>query len=251
MRLNAYIANLVAISRRQADDLIQKGFVELDGEIASFTDPVSTASNIRIYKNQTWNTVNNQKTKNKTILFYKPIFTVTTHSDPQRRRTVYDVLPKQYHHLKFAGRLDFQSEGLMVFSTNGDLIHELSHPSMGKTKVYLVVLKYPLRKEQIMEMEDGLKIPSKNLFFEPLSVSKTELGAEIGEKLPSYDTRNMDYLKIYPEHFVYAFYLNEGQNNQIRKICDHYGQDVIKLIRVEMGKYKLSYDLYKRKVIEI
>jgi 23S rRNA pseudouridine2605 synthase len=251
MRLNAYIAGQIGVSRRQADEMIQKGYVEIDGEIATFTDQVGPASTLRIYKNQAWVVVTTTKDKNKAILFYKPIFTVVTHKDPQRRKTIYDILPKQYHNLKFAGRLDYLSEGLMVLTNNGELIHELTHPSMGKTKAYLVVLKYTLRKEQIQEMEDGLEIRDENARFEPISISRTSLGAEIPEKLPRYDDRNLDFLKIHKEHFAYVFYLNEGQNNQIRKMCTYYGQDVLKLVRLEMGNYKISYDLYRRKVIEL
>jgi 23S rRNA pseudouridine2605 synthase len=251
MRLNAYIAAQIGVSRRQADELIQKGYVEIDGEIATFTDAIGASSVIRVYRNQKWDKINTSTDSKRTILFYKPIFTVVTHADPQRRKTVYDFLPKQYHKLKFAGRLDYLSEGLMVFSNSGELIHELTHPSMGKTKAYLVVLKYSLRREQIQELEEGLVLPKDNLKFEPISISKTQLGAEIGEKLPKYEDRHLDFLKIHQEHFAYVFYLNEGQNNQIRKMCAHYGQDVMKLVRLEMGKYKISQELYKKKIIEL
>jgi 23S rRNA pseudouridine2605 synthase len=251
MRLNAYLAGQLGMSRRQADELIQKGFIEIDGEIATFTDSVGASSTLRVYRNHSWETVRTTVSAMQTILVYKPIFTVTTSKDPQGRKTIYDILPKKYKNLKYAGRLDYLSEGLMVFSNSGELIHELSHPSMGKTKVYLVSLKYPLRMEQIREIEEGLEI-SGEAKFEALAISKaTSLGADITEKLPGYDTRNMDYLKFHNEHFVYAFTLNEGQNNQIRKICKHFGQDVMKLVRTEMGKYKISYDLHNKKIIEL
>jgi 23S rRNA pseudouridine2605 synthase len=250
MRLNAYLAGQLGLSRRQADELIQKGYVEIDGEIATFTDQMGAGSVLRVYNKGNWEIIKTQSSKIQTILVYKPIFTVTTSKDPQKRKTIYDVIPRKYHHLKYAGRLDYLSEGIMIFSNSGELIHELTHPSMGKTKVYLVALKYPLRKEQIREIETGLEIPNEKK-YEPVAVSKTDLGADIPERLPGYDARNLDFLKFYKDHFIYAFHLTEGQNNQIRNICKHYGQDVLKLVRVEMGSYKLSLDLYKKKVIEL
>jgi pseudouridine synthase len=249
MRLNAYLASQLGTSRRQADELIQKGFVEIDGEIATFTDKVGPSSSLRVYNKGVWEKINITSNKQVILLVYKPIFTVTTSKDPQGRKTIYDILPPKYKGLKYAGRLDYLSEGLMVFSNNGELIHELSHPSMGKVKTYLVALKYPLRREQIKEIEEGLVTESDS--YEPLGISKTNLGAHIPERLPAYESRNYEFLRFHSEHFVYAFHLNEGKNNQIRNICKHFGQDALKLIRTELGNYKLSQDLHKRKYIEL
>ncbi len=250
MRLNAYLARQLGVSRRNADDMIQKGYIEVDGEIASFTDIADENSKIRVYKNGVWETLANSQQKHAAILFYKPIFTVVTKKDPQKRKTVYDILPKKYHHMGYAGRLDYMSEGLMVFSNNGELIHKLTHPSMGKIKIYLVSLKYPLKKDQIREIENGLTIPGEET-YEPVAISKTDLGEYIEEKLPGYPARQYDFLRFHKDHYVYAFHLQEGKKNEIRKICKFYGQDVLRLVRVEMGNYKLSLDLYKRKVIDL
>jgi pseudouridine synthase len=257
MRLNQFIANQTGMSRRQADELIKKGYIEIDGDIATFTDPVDQTSNVRIYEKESWKALNKSKlldkdgNSNTTLLFYKPIFTVSTKSDPSKRKTIYDFLPPKFRELKYAGRLDYQSEGLMVLSNNGDLINQLSHPSFGKEKVYLVCLRYPLKKDQIKDMEDGLDITRENESFAPVKILKTTLGADIAERLPAYPTSNLDFLKIYKDHYAYVFCLNEGQNNQIRKMCKYYGQDVLKLVRLEMGPYKISYDLYKKKYIEL
>jgi 23S rRNA pseudouridine2605 synthase len=252
MRLNQYLASQTGQSRRQCDELIKKGFVELDGEIASFTDPVSDESTLRIYQKEKWVSLG-KKNKNghTTILFYKPIFTVSTKSDPNKRKTIYDLLPPKFRDLNYAGRLDYMSEGLMVLSSNGDLVNQLTHPSFGKQKSYLVCLKYPLTKDQIKEMEKGLYISKDNLSFAPIKVEKTSIGAEISERLPAYPVMALDFLKIRKEHYAYVFLLEEGQNNQIRKMCDFYGQDVIRLVRLEMGPYKVSFDLFKKKYIEL
>lgn len=250
MRLNAYLARQLGISRRNADEMIQKGFCELDGEIASFTDIANESTKIRVYKNGVWETLANSAQKHAAILFYKPIFSVVTKKDPQRRKTVYDIMPRKYHHMGYAGRLDYMSEGLMVFSNNGELIHTLTHPSMGKIKVYLVSLKYPLSRDQIRDIEKGLVIPNEES-YEPVAISRTELGQMIGEKLPMYSSRNFDFLNFHKDHYVYAFHLQEGKKNEIRRICSYFGQDVLRLVRVEMGNYKLSFELYKKKIIDL
>jgi 23S rRNA pseudouridine2605 synthase len=253
MRLNQQLASLLASSRRKTDELIKQGLVEVDGEIATFTDTIDGNSQVRIYQKGSWVEVNKKGSRGKTttILFYKPIFCLSTKSDPQKRKTVFDYLPPKYKHLNYAGRLDYMSEGLMILSDDGNLINRLTHPTQGKLKAYCVILKYPLKKDQIKEIEDGLEIPKDNLKYAPLTVAKTNLGAEIHEKLPGYSDSNLDFLRINKDHFAYVFYLQEGQNNQIRKICEHYGQKVLRLVRLEMGDYKISFELYKKRIIEL
>lgn len=252
MRLNKYLATQTGLSRRKADELIAAGLVEIDGEIANFTDPVDQLSVIRLYKDNKWETLGLKKNqKFAKVLFYKPIFCVSTHSDPMRRKTIYDVLPPKYRELNFAGRLDYMSEGLMVLSNDGNYINELTHPSFRKEKTYLVALKYPIRREHIKEMEEGLEIAKTRESYAPIRIERTDMGENIQERLAKYETKSFEFLRLVRDHYVYAFKLQEGQNTQIRKMCKYYGQDVLRLIRVEMGPHKLTQELYNRKFIEL
>jgi 23S rRNA pseudouridine2605 synthase len=237
MRLNQYIAFHTKMSRRQADTLIQKGFVEINGELGEFHQTVTEDDTLRIYEKGEWKTISSSETKSQVLLMYKPIFSVTTHSDPQKRKTVFDVLPKQYSRLKPAGRLDYMSEGLLVLSSDGDLIHKLTHPSHETEKQYLVALKYILKPNQIKEMSAGMTLEDYQL--NPVKIE------------PFKHLSDYDYLKLEPKHFWYSFTLTEGRNNQIRLMCKQFGQEVLRLVRVKHGKYQLSYDLYRKKYLVI
>lgn len=225
------------MSRRQADTLIQKGFVELNGELGEFHQTVTDNDTLRLYNNGEWSTISGAHTESQVLLMYKPIFSVTTHSDPQKRKTVFDVLPKQYSRLRPAGRLDYMSEGLLILSSDGDLIHRLTHPSHETEKQYLVALKYILKSNQIKEMSAGMTIEDYKL--NPVKI-------EAFKHLSDYD-----FLKLEPKHFWYTFTLTEGRNNQIRLMCKQVGQEVLRLVRIKHGQYKLNYELYKQKYLVI
>jgi 23S rRNA pseudouridine2605 synthase len=232
MRLNQYIAFHTKMSRRQADLLIQKGFVEVNGELGEFHNTVSDGDSVRLYEKSEWKTISSSNSSAQTILFYKPIFSVTTHNDPQKRRTIFDHLPKNYSRLKPAGRLDYMSEGLLVLSSDGNLIHRLTHPSHETEKEYLVCLKYELKTSEIKEMSKGMVIEEYQL--NPVKIEKFD-------RFSVYD-----YLKLDQNHFWYIFTLSEGRNNQIRQMCDQIGQSVLRLIRIKHGEFKLTYDLHNK-----
>ncbi len=223
------------MSRRQADTLIQKGFVECNGELGEFHQNISDSDIVRIYEKSDWKTISTGSSTTQTLLFYKPIFCVTTHNDPQKRKTIFDHLPRQHSRLRPAGRLDYMSEGLLVLSSNGDLVHKLSHPSNETEKEYLVCLKYILKAAEIKEMERGMVIDEYTL--NPVKVEKFT------------DITSFDYLKLDSKHFWYKFTLTEGRNNQIRQMTKKFGQEVVRLIRIKHGAYKMSYELYKNRFL--
>lgn len=240
MRVNQYLAHATGISRREADKWVDKGLVEINDEIAEMGQQVLESDKVRIYKNDKWQLVQNAHGQGKnsgTMLFYKPIFAVTTRKDPQKRKTIYDFLPKRYHSYKPAGRLDYMSEGLLVLSTDGNLIQELTHPSFRSQKQYFVGLKEPLPRESIKMAMDGFELEG----YELNSVKITLLSPK---QLADYG-----YLKPEQKLIWYCFELSEGRNNQIRKMCQLWGQEVKRLIRVSQGEYKVTPDLYKNKYI--
>jgi pseudouridine synthase len=166
---------------------------------------------------------------------YKPIFCVTTRVDEVKRKTIYDFLPKSFLELKSAGRLDYMSEGLLVLSNDGDLIHKLTHPSNETKKVYLVGIKGSFKLKEIKEMEEGITIEKYKL--NPVKVEK-------------YTGDKYEYLRLQPSFTWYIFTLTEGRNNQIRKMTEYFGLKVQRLIRIEHGSYKLTKDLYKNRWLD-
>jgi pseudouridine synthase len=233
MRLNQFLAKYLGGSRRQADDIISNQNVEvnhakavLGQKIDPETDTVTVNGKI----------VESQKTIDQTLLFYKPIFCVCTASDPQDRKTIYDFIPKQFHNLKPAGRLDYMSEGLLVLSNNGDFLQSLMHPSGEKAKQYLVGLNRDLNPEFIEDATAG-KVVIEDYQLNPVKVT-------LLDNLEEYR-----YLKLNPGLFWYVFELTEGRNNQIRKMCEMDGQRVVRLVRMSQGDFEISRELYEQKCL--
>lgn len=242
MRLNQFLAYHTGMSRRDADESIKKGLTEVNGDIGELFNQISPADTVRIYKNGEWKTIG-QNTVHKTILIYKPIFTITSRKDVIGRKTIYDILPKSYSSLKPAGRLDYMSEGILVLSNNGDLIYKLSHPKNESEKIYLVGLKYILKSSDIKEISHGLVIDGYKL--NPVQV---ELFKEPND---NKGKNEFEYLSLQSNFFWYSFTLTEGRNNEIRNICENYGQKVLRLIRVQQGQFKLTKELFEKKLIEV
>jgi 23S rRNA pseudouridine2605 synthase len=231
MRINKYLAGVLGLSRRGVEDEIRDKRVKINGTLAELFSQVEETDNVEILDEGKWKSI--AKTQgDTTVLMYKPIFCVTTRQDEYDRKTIYDFLPAIYRELKPAGRLDYMSEGLLVLSNNGDHIFELTHPSNGTIKTYLVGISGQFRDQEIREMSAGIVVDDYNLN---------------GVKVTPYTSDQYDFLGISTSLTWYLFELSEGRNNQIRKMCNYFGQKVQRLIRVKHGKYELTKELYKSK----
>ncbi len=240
-RLNQYLAKNTGISRRQADELISKSKVKLNGKIAVLGQKVDEKKDV-VEMVEKWATkkVEAQKEVESTILFYKPIFALTTRRDPQKRKTIYDFLPHSYHNLKPAGRLDYMSEGLLIMSNDGNLINKLTHPKYESDKSYIVGLNQPLTSHQIAQASSG-KMEIDDYQINPVIITEMSSQAKI----------KFDYLGLDKKLAWYHFELTEGRNNQIRKMCEFFNKKVVRLIRTKQGEYELDAELYKSKFIEV
>ena len=240
-RLNQYLAKNTGISRRQADELISKSKVKINGVVATLGQKVDEEKDV-VEMVEKWSTkkVDAQKDAETTILFYKPIFCLTTRKDPQKRKTIYDFLPHQYHNLKPAGRLDYMSEGLLIMSNDGNLINELTHPKYESDKRYIVGLNQPLTSHQVAQASSG-----------KMEIDEYEINPVIITELSSTARAKFDYLGLDKKLAWYHFELSEGRNNQIRKMCEFFNKKVVRLIRSKQGEYELDSQLYKSKFFEI
>jgi 23S rRNA pseudouridine2605 synthase len=239
MRINQYIARNTGLSRRMVDTLIQKQLVRVNGEYVSLGHDI-TNQTVELCESGVWRSIQTQCSTNKNlahiVLMYKPIFCITTRSDEFKRKTIYDILPRTFASYKSAGRLDYMSEGLLVLSTNGGIIHELTHPRHETPKMYLVGLQSPLSSKHIDLMRGGMELEGYSL--NPVVVT-------------SYIDHSFDYLKPEKHLHWYTFTLTEGRNNQIRKMVALYGNKVQRLIRIANGQYTLSHELYTKRYMEI
>lgn len=198
------------MSRRAADLVIAEGRVAVNGTDPSPGQQVASGDTVT-FDGATMTLPDTTMT----LLLNKPAGYVCSR-EGQGSRTVYDLLPPQYHALKTVGRLDKDSSGLLLLTNDGDLAHQLTHPSFVKAKVYEVVLDKPLQPLHRQMISDyGVKLAD--------GVSKLEL-----ERLNDGN-----------EH-TWRVRMHEGRNRQIRRTFASLGYTVTKLHRTQFGAYSLD-----------
>jgi 23S rRNA pseudouridine2605 synthase len=159
------------------------------------------------------------------LLFHKPVHTVTTASDPQGRPTVFDLLPPDLRRpgLFTVGRLDYFSEGLLLFSDDGELVHRLTHPSTHVPKVYRVIVRGKVTPAMLDVMRAGMRL------------AEGEQLAPVGVSVLDND----------PDHIpgsrtLLEMRLIQGVNRQIRRMCRDLGLTVLRLTRNRQGPIDLG-----------
>lgn len=216
MRLNKYIAQASGLSRREADRLIQEGRVTLNGEAAEIGQSADPDDVVRVDGEVL-------EPQNKTtILLNKPPGYITSRTQQGATPTIYALLPESLRALKYIGRLDKDSRGLLLLTNDGDLMQELTHPSFEKSKIYYVVLDSSLSEPDRNEIQEGVELDD--------GISKLDI-AEANS-----DVTNTYNLKPY----TYRITMREGRNRQIRRTFAALGYEVVDLLRTEFGEYSLG-----------
>lgn len=210
MRLNKFIAKSTGISRRKADAAISADQVTVNGAPAKLGQSISPQDTVKLDGRE----LTPPETEHTTIMLHKPVGYVCSR-DGQGSRTIYDLLPPELHHLKPVGRLDKDSSGLLILTTDGDLAHQLTHPSFAKTKVYKIVLNQPLSQDDQLHVQNGVNLDD--------GMSKLKLSV-----LNDADRRN------------WKVTMHEGRNRQIRRTFAALGYAVTDLHRTTFGPYTLS-----------
>lgn len=213
-RLQKIIASAGLTSRRKAEDLIISGSVTVNGkkitELGSKADPVRDhikVSGRLIHPGQT----------RVYLMLHKPRGVVSTLSDPEKRKTVKDLIRKVPHRVFPVGRLDYDSEGLMLFTNDGDLFQRLLHPGFKIPKVYHVKIKGVVPDAEIKRLETGVSIMGKKTM--PCRIRKIS--------------------KVQKNSWI-EMTIFEGRKRQIRRMVQKIGYNVIKLKRVRIGKLELG-----------
>ena len=216
IRIQKYIADCGICSRRAAEALIESGRVTLNGKpvhLGEKTDGDKDLVRIdgKVIKPQTRNKV--------TIMLYKPRGYVTTMSDEQGRKCVADLIKKERVRLYPVGRLDKDSEGLLLLTNDGDLANKLTHPANSIPKTYRVIVKGEIHREHIKAFETGIYIAEDDY---------TTRSAEV-DILETKSDRTVFYLTIY-----------EGKNREIRKMCEALGLEVLRLKRDKIADLSIG-----------
>ena len=209
-RLNKYLALQLGISRREADLLIEKGRVTLDGT------PATLGARVTDEKILVDNKPVTASTALQYIALHKPVGYVCSRKPQGDAPTVYSLLPKEFHALKLVGRLDKDSSGLILLTNDGDFAYRMTHPKFAKTKVYKVKLDNelaPLHQQMIADY--GVQLEDGTSQFALMRLS---------------DNHRQDWQVT----------MSEGRNRQIRRTVTALGYTVIKLHRVQFGNYSLG-----------
>ena len=208
MRINKYIAHSGYTSRRKADELIFKGKVKLNGQ--TIKEP-----GVQVHDNDVVEIDGKILSIEKKfyIKLYKPIGFITSNFDPYNEKDLNDLVDIDKRFFA-AGRLDKDSEGLLIITNDGEFTNNLIHPKFKLDKEYIVKVDSKLSKNQENEFENGLDIGN-------------------GEKTSD---AKIEYLG----NNVYKVIIHQGYNRQIRRMFKVLGKKVIALKRIKIGKISLS-----------
>ena len=209
-RLNKFVALALGVSRRQADELIEQGKVTVNDQPAKLGQRI-TATDIIRYGNKRLTAQTHQL-----ILLHKPVGYLCSRASQGGVPPIYELLPKDLHHLKPVGRLDKDSSGLILLTNDGDFAHQMTHPSFYKIKRYLVTLDQPLQPLHRQMIND------------------------FGVQLPDGPSRLTLERQHDGDDHRWIVQMSEGRNRQIRRTFAALGYTVIKLHRTDFGNYTLG-----------
>ena len=213
MRLQKYLALSGVASRRSAEKMITDGRVSVDGVvITEMGVQVEIGQDIRVDGKLV-----TPEPEKKYIMYHKPAGEVTTASDPEGRATVLDKFRDYPVRLYPVGRLDYDSEGLLLLTNDGDLTERMLHPSMEVEKTYLARVSNELTPAEARRLEMGVMVD--------------------GRKTAHAKVKILGVKGLYTDILVT---IHEGRNRQVRKMVEQVGHQVVMLRRIRFGPLKLE-----------
>lgn len=218
-RLQKYLAGLGKGSRRQIEGWIKEGRIEVDGQPAELGMRVDGSERIVIDGKALRRPQREQD--HRTIMYHKPAGEICSRTDPEGRRTVFDALPKILDGRWISvGRLDFQTTGLLLLTTDGELANKLMHPSSQLPREYSVRVRGELPDDAIERLLAGVQLDDGMAKFDSLAIKESK-GA------------NQTCLVT----------VSEGRNRIVRRLFEQVGCTVSRLMRVSYGPLTLPRNL--------
>lgn len=214
MRINKFLSLCGLGSRRKTEDLITGGLITVNGTVmCDLSYQVDSDSDIVMYKKQVLTPVQNFQY----LILNKPKGFITSANDERSRPTVFDLIPQRFKELGIfpVGRLDKDTEGLLIFTNDGDLAYRLTHPRFKIPKIYEVILDKPLRDDHKHTIEHGIELYGSITL--PASIK------------PLND-----------EWTAVAITITEGKKRQVRLMFTMVGYEIVSLTRIQYGPIALG-----------
>ena len=204
IRLNKFLSNAGVCSRREADEFIQEGVVQVNGQVVTELGTKITRQDTVLFKDQPV-----QIESKVYIVLNKPKNCVTTSDDPQERLTVMDLVKNACQERIYpVGRLDRNTTGVLLLTNDGDLASKLTHPSFKKKKIYHVWLDKNVSIEDMEKIANGLELEDGEIHADAISYASEDDKSQVGIEIHS------------------------GRNRIVRRIFESLGYHVVKLDRV-------------------
>jgi len=213
MRINKYLAECGIASRRNCDKLIEDGAVKVNGRVCSLGEEIDENSDTVTVNGKNVSAV-------KSFDYYimnKPKGYVCTVKDDKERKTVMELLPMNSARIYPVGRLDFDTEGLLLFTNDGDLTFRLTHPKNEVPKTYSLKIEGTISDEALDKLRNGVIIDG---------VKTNKSNVRITETDKKFTKLNIT--------------ITEGRNRQVRKMFEAVGKEVIFLKRIKIGELSLK-----------
>ena len=213
MRLQKYLADAGIASRRKCEQLIEEGRVKLNGAVAEIGMNVNDGDVVTLDGKRV--RASNERVM---IAFYKPKNVICSNAEDEDRKKVADFFKDLPYRLYTVGRLDYDSEGLILVTNDGDAANRLMHPRYGLSKTYNVLCSGRFTDAEIhalasgVMLEDGMTAPARVKLLRETDNGNTELSITI----------------------------HEGRNRQVRRMVAAVGHDTLRLVRVSIGKLTIS-----------
>lgn len=213
VRLQKFLAESGVASRRKSEELIEQGKVKVNGNVAHIGDKINpkrdtvTVSGKKILKQKSFTY----------IMLHKPRGFITTMSDEMDRKCVAQLIKDVPGRVYPVGRLDRDSEGMLLFTNDGEFANAMTHPTRHVSKTYRVTVRPSITDEQITRLTTGIMIDERMTAPCEIRVISKEEGRVVLEII-----------------------LHEGRNRQIRKMCEEVGLEVARLKRTAIGSIKLG-----------
>ena len=210
MRINVYLAQTLGCSRRAADRMITDGTIKVNNVLAKLGQIVDVSKDKITLDGEP---IGERRLKEITIALYKPKGYLSVRSDPNGRKTVMNLLPRELKHLKPVGRLDYESEGLLLLSSDGKFILESTHPRYEKQKEYRMVFKKAVPQRLLTRFQKGIRLRE---------------GLAKADKVERIDKNEISIV------------IHQGWNRQLRRMAEACQAEIAHLIRVRSGDIELE-----------